>query len=259
MAERDDDGGLEKRERFGFPEQVKRLFPLLIIVVALIVSARSFLIPEDFGEYGHFRASALEEAVLREMKYAGRAACADCHDDLVEIKARGFHKNVACEVCHGPAAAHIEDDEAVELRVPRERGYCVLCHEYLPSRPTGFPQIVADTHNPRTPCFECHEPHDPKPPETPQNCSACHATIARTKLVSHHANVDCIVCHETSEGHKIDPRDFIPPKPTTRAFCGSCHGEDADSSPRIPRVDMDSHGTGYVCWQCHYPHLPETQ
>ncbi len=146
---------------------------------------------------------------------------------------------------------------ATSIELPVGILYSLL--QYLPSRPTGFPQIVADTHNPRTPCFECHEPHDPKPPETPQNCSACHATIARTKLVSHHANVDCIVCHETSEGHKIDPRDFIPPKPTTRAFCGSCHGEDADSSPRIPRVDMDSHGTGYVCWQCHYPHLPETQ
>ena len=259
MPEQDHEDGSPNQGQHRIPEQVTRILPLLVLIIALIVAARSFLIPADFGDYGHFRAAAIEEAVAIELVYAGRAVCNDCHDDLVDIKAGGFHRNVACEVCHGPAAAHVEDDEAVELRLPRGRGYCPLCHEYLPSRPTGFPQIVADTHNPRVPCIECHEPHDPVPPETPRECSACHATISRTKLVSHHANVACIQCHETPEEHKTDPRDFLPHKPTNSSFCGSCHAEDADSSPRIPRIDVVEHSNGYVCWQCHYPHLPETQ
>jgi hypothetical protein len=153
----------------------------------------------------------------------------------------------------------VEDDEAVELLLPRERGYCPLCHEYLPSRPTGFPQVVAASHNPIRPCIQCHDPHDPKPPETPRECAACHATIARTKSVSHHAYVDCTTCHETAEEHKVSPRAFIPTKPSGRDFCGGCHGRRADSEPGIPRVDLLEHGANYECWQCHYPHLPEAR
>jgi len=259
MVKRDDEGGSQERRRMPIPEQVTRLFPLLVLAVVLLVAVRDYLIPSDFGDYGHFRAAAVDEVVAQDIHYAGRDVCADCHDDFVEIKAGGYHKNVACEVCHGPAALHVEDDQAIELRIPRGRDYCVLCHEYLPSRPTGFPQIVAESHNPLTSCIECHDPHDPVPPETPKECSACHATIARTKLLSHHANVACVRCHETPEEHRTDPRAFLPQKPRNRAFCEGCHAEGADSPSSIPRIDPETHGTGYVCWQCHYPHLPETQ
>lgn len=239
------------------PEQTTRLFVVLVVVVAALVTARRLLIPKDFGEHGHFRTSAVEANVSHEMQYAGHEICSDCHDDIVETKAQGYHRDVACEVCHGPAALHVEDDEAIELMVPRGRGYCPLCHEYLPSRPTGFPQIVSESHNPIKPCIECHNPHQPTPPETPKECSACHATIARTKNISHHAYVECTECHQTPEEHKLDPRRFLPSKPDTRAFCGRCHARDADSPKGIPRVDLATHGERYVCWQCHYPHLPE--
>jgi hypothetical protein len=26
----------------------------------------------------------------------------------------------------------------------------------------------------------------------------------------------------------------------------------------IPQVDLDTHGQPNLCWQCHYPHFPET-
>jgi ribosomal protein S27AE len=97
------------------------------------------------------------------------------------------------------------------------------------------------------------------PPQTPKECSACHAQIARTKLLSHHTFVPCTRCHETPEDHKIIPREFLPSKPTSREFCGECHGIEADSEKGIPRVDLDSHERRYVCWQCHYPHLPEAR
>jgi ribosomal protein S27AE len=28
--------------------------------------------------------------------------------------------------------------------------------------------------------------------------------------------------------------------------------------PEIPRVEMRTHGERYLCWQCHYPHFPES-
>ena len=241
------------------PEQVKRLAILVVILFALFVVVRTVLVPSDFGEYGHFRASAVEEIASQEIRYAGHEICTDCHDDVAETKRVGFHRNVACEVCHGPAAGHIDDPEEVVLEAPRERGYCPLCHEYLPSRPTGFPQIVTASHNPMKPCASCHDPHDPVPPETPKECAACHATIARTKAISHHVYVDCLRCHEAPEEHRANPREFRPTKPAGREFCGGCHAKDAPGEKGIPRVDLETHEERYVCWQCHYPHLPEAR
>lgn len=241
------------------PEQAVRLVIVFTVAIAIPLLLRKILIPPDFGVYGHYRASAVDEIISQEIRYAGREACLECHDDVVALKNEGYHRNVACEVCHGPAAAHVEDEEAVELRIPRERGYCPLCHEYLPSRPTGFPQILAATHNPRKNCVSCHNPHDPKPPQTPKECEACHATIARTKSLSHHSEISCTRCHQTPEEHKISPRTIVPGKPADREFCGQCHAKNAASSPDIPRIDLATHGERYVCWQCHYPHLPEAK
>jgi hypothetical protein len=242
-----------------FPEQVKRLVVLFAILIGLLIVVRTILVPSDFGKYGHYRASSVDEIAALPLNYAGHEACLECHDDVVETKDAGYHKNVSCEVCHGPAALHIEDQEAVQLRFPRERGYCPLCHEYLPSRPTGFPQIVAASHNPLKACINCHDPHNPVPPETPKECEACHASIARTKSLSHHVNVPCTRCHDAPDEHKIRPREVRPGKPASREFCGGCHGENADSPRGIPRVDITTHGGNYVCWQCHYPHLPEAK
>jgi hypothetical protein len=131
-----------------------------------------------------------------------------------------------------------------------------VCHAYDRSRPTGFPQINPASHNPDLPCITCHNPHDPVPPEVPQECSACHAQIARTKAVSRHASLACTTCHEVSEQHKVSPRSALPGKPQTREFCGQCHAGGAGDSP-VPQIDLATHGSHYLCWQCHYPHMPE--
>jgi hypothetical protein len=241
------------------PEQIKRLVIIIIILFLLFIFIRPLFIPDDFGIYGHFRASAVDEIVALEIKYAGQETCFDCHDDVMETKYDGYHKNVACEVCHGPGSAHTEDPEAAQLIAPTGRGYCTLCHEYLPSRPTGFPQIVAAAHNPNEPCIGCHDPHDPDPPEVPKECEACHAQIARTTALSHHANIPCTFCHQTPEEHKTNPREVLPDKPNSREFCAQCHGSNISNQKGIPKVDLLTHEPRYVCWQCHYPHLPEAR
>jgi len=244
--------GLDK-----IPEQIKRLSIPIVIVIAVFIILRNILVPSDFGKYGHYRASAVDEIASLEIKYIEHKACVDCHDDIVEMKNASYHRSVMCEACHGPAAAHTEDPDGNQLSAPRERGYCPLCHEYLPSRPTGFPQIITELHNPRKACASCHDAHDPKPPYTPKECEACHAEIARTIALSHHFDLACTRCHKTPEEHKIRPRDYHPEKPTAREFCGECHAEDASAPKEIPRIEMATHNESYVCWQCHYPHLPE--
>lgn len=242
------------------PEQVKRLSLLLAVLVVVFIIVRSELVPSDFGEYGHYRASALNEIAAQEIHYAGQEVCNECHDDVMETKNLSYHENVSCEVCHGPAADHADDPDSFLPDAPRERNYCPVCHEYLPSRPTGFPQIIATSHNPVKPCITCHDPHDPKPPNgVPTSCKACHAEIVNTKSLSHHAYVKCVQCHETPEDHKLNPRKNVSGKPRERALCGSCHSVESESNKGIPRIDLITHEPRYVCWQCHYPHLPEAK
>ncbi|MBI4539569.1 MAG: hypothetical protein HY704_08705 [Gemmatimonadetes bacterium] len=239
------------------PQQVPRLIAVFALIGAGVVVARTYLVPETFGEVGHYRAAAVDSIVRHEKKFAGHQECALCHTEVAERRLQGNHRGVRCEVCHGPAAVHVAAPLDVKPAAPRERGLCPLCHAYNPTRPTGFPQIDPVAHNPLTPCISCHDPHHPEPPVTPEACSACHGTIARQKAVSPHATLGCTTCHESPEAHKTSPRTNRPGKPAERTFCGACHAEDAPGPSHIPRVDVATHGLPYVCWQCHYPHFPE--
>jgi hypothetical protein len=242
-----------------FPEQVTRLSVIAILAVAALLAARHFLIPADFGKYGHYRASALDENAKREKSFAGRGACGECHEGETTTLLSGYHKNLSCEMCHGPGAAHIEAGGGTDMVKPQGRNFCPLCHEYSPSRPTGFPQIISASHNPLKPCVECHKPHDPQPPQTPKECSACHGEIWRIKAVSHHVNVPCTRCHTVKPDHLKDPRRNPPTKPLDRAFCGECHAAQAGAAMGAPQINVATHEPRYVCWQCHYPHLPEAR
>ncbi len=239
------------------PPQLTRLLIVFAVLASGLVVARHLLLPKTFGERGHYRAAAVEAITRQPVRYAGREACAMCHPDIVEIHRKGNHQTVACEVCHGPAAAHVESPSDHQLPAPRERGYCPLCHGYDPSRPTGFPQIEPVAHNPLKPCISCHNPHEPRPPHVPEDCRACHGQIARMKAVSPHVQLACTRCHETPERHKTAPREARPDKPRTREFCGACHAQGASSPKEIPRIDLATHGGRFLCWQCHYPHQPE--
>lgn len=239
------------------PQQVTHLSIPFVLAAAALVVARAVFVPPTFGDRGHYRAAAVDEVVAQPIQYAGREACADCHVDVADQHSRARHQTVACETCHGPAAAHAGDPSAQAPVVPRERRFCPRCHGYDPSRPTGFPQIDPVLHNPLKPCVECHQPHAPEPPILPSSCAACHGEIARVKVVSHHATLDCTQCHRTPDAHRDTPRLVGAEKPRTREFCGTCHAKDAASSKTIPRVDLATHGSRYLCWQCHYPHYPE--
>lgn len=240
------------------PQQVPRLLAVFAVAALGLIVARSVLIPDTFGDIGRYRAAAIDSIVAHPKKYAGHQECVLCHGSVNERRVQGNHRGLSCEVCHGPAASHVAAPMDVKPSAPRGRGFCPLCHAYNAARPTGFPQIDPVAHNPLTPCITCHEPHEPEPPAVPEECSACHGQIARQKAVSHHATLPCTTCHDAPEQHKVSPRDVTPTKPANREFCGGCHAPDAPSPQRIPRVDLRSHGEGYPCWQCHYPHYPET-
>ena len=242
------------------PEQVRRLALVVSVILAAVLLGRFVLMPRSLVAKELHVAATVQRERAKPVKYAGSAACRDCHDDVVQKKSRSYHKTLACEGCHGASAAHADDPSTGKPPAPRDRKYCPLCHAYDAARPTGFPQINPTAHNPLKPCIECHNPHDPTPPRTPQACAACHAQIERTKAVSSHALLPCTTCHTVPEQHKKQPRSVLPSKPESRDFCARCHGKDTaakDAPKQAPKIDVSTHGGSFGCWQCHYPHLPE--
>ena len=244
-----------------FPDPLARLIVVFLALLVVGVIVVVVLIPKPMKDVEMQWADAVKREQARPVKYAGFHACAECHDTLYDTKKKGYHRDLSCETCHGPAKSHTENPEKVKPVIPAERTFCPQCHAYNPSRPRGFPQINPVAHNPLKACASCHNPHDPKPPTTPKECSACHGEIARMKAVSHHVQLECTTCHETPQRHKISPRAVKPSKPQAREFCGKCHGKDATVklAKNAPKIDMAEHGEKYVCWQCHYPHSPEVE
>ena len=241
-----------KKERL--PHHITRLIIVFILCIAGVVFVYS-AIPNSFTDRDLHKTLTVERESAKDISFARESVCAECHEDEYALVNSSYHRNVSCQVCHGPAQAHTQD-EAITPSAPRERKLCPVCHLYDSSRPTGFPQINPNTHNPVAPCFNCHDPHDPTPTETPLECTACHAEIASTKSLSHHVQLSCEECHDVPEQHKVHPRSIRPTVPREREFCGKCHAEGAGEAGATS-VNMTTHGEKYLCWQCHFPHMPE--
>lgn len=228
---------------------------VLILLGAFLVRMK---IPAPYKDTKLQKETATKIEASKVPKYAGEPICAECHDAEYNTKKTGYHRNLSCETCHGPAKVHTDDPTEIKPPAPRDRQFCPMCHAYDPSRPMGFPQINPVAHNPLQPCVTCHAPHDPKPPTVPRECMACHEEIERTKAISPHVLLECTTCHVTPNEHKISPWTVKPSIPDRRDFCGQCHGKDSKVK-ETPKVDLVTHGEKYLCWQCHYPHMPEVE
>ncbi len=241
------------------PQQLVPLVILFVVLVSALVLARQLFVPETFGEYGHYRAQAVDEIAAMPMSYAGYAVCAECHDDIYQKKQLSSHAGLSCETCHGAAASHASGESETLPSVPRGREHCQLCHGYSAARPTGFPQILPEMHNPGEPCVTCHDSHSPRLDGSSGECSACHRLISNQKSVSTHARLNCVDCHTVPQEHAAQPRLARAVKPSSVETCGRCHSRESVASPGVARIDMKDHGGRYLCWECHYPHYPEAK
>lgn len=145
------------------PIQVRRTFLVALVIVVGFLIARTQLVPESFGQYGHYRGSSVAEVAALPTHYAGEEACLECHAGIDEIKIRSRHAPVRCEVCHGPLKKHALIP-AENPPPPQENtvGLCLRCHETHSTRPPDFPQIDPREHRPGIECIGCHDPHSPK-------------------------------------------------------------------------------------------------
>jgi hypothetical protein len=139
-----------------------RMAGLFAIGIAVFLAFRAFMVPAGFGRYGHYRAGALDDVRARPVHYAGRAACADCHTDVVAARAGSRHERIGCEACHGPQMAHVAAQGGQKPPRPDSRSLCPQCHAASPWKPKTYPQVVVAEHSPEGPCIACHKPHAPK-------------------------------------------------------------------------------------------------
>ncbi len=144
--------------------------PLYVVIafVALILVARMFMVPDDFGVheagymYGWHRKGNEQEWKDFKVKYKGREYCKDCHYDKYELISQTPHVIIQCENCHGPAVDHPTDPP--KLGIDKARAQCLRCHAYLPYDESGrawIRQIENSEHNPGVECVMCHNPHKP--------------------------------------------------------------------------------------------------
>ncbi len=146
------------------------LRPLMVAIaaVALLLTARYFYVPDDFGVngenfiFGFYRAGNLSDWEEMPVRYKGKQYCAECHEEQFESQSASKHQIIECENCHGPANDHPDDPEA--LTIDKSRALCLRCHADLPYPNTlrgELPSIDPLEHNPDSECSECHNPHKP--------------------------------------------------------------------------------------------------
>jgi uncharacterized CHY-type Zn-finger protein len=149
-------------KRFKDIEHLVRLAALFVTGVLVFLIARVELVPATFGALGHYRAAAIDDVRARPLVHAGQAACAECHVDVVELRARARHKGIACESCHGPLAAHANGTTDAKPARPVATPLCTHCHAANTGKPKRYPTVDIREHAGGESCVTCHKPHDPR-------------------------------------------------------------------------------------------------
>lgn len=144
--------------------------PLYVVIalVVVILVARVFYVPDDFGAqergytFGFHRLSNEQEWKDYPAHYRDSAYCSACHEARSEELHAARHAMIPCENCHGAALDHPEAPE--KLAIDRSRELCIRCHAQLYTPSSGrsaIPGIDPAEHNAGLACTECHNPHNP--------------------------------------------------------------------------------------------------
>ena len=84
-----------------------RIIVILAVLAVVGIGVRAMMVPKDFGQYGHYRAGAIQDEINREVRNGTNASCLPCHPYIKEMHFSGVHKTVSCEFCHGPFGDHL--------------------------------------------------------------------------------------------------------------------------------------------------------
>ncbi|HJZ77558.1 MAG TPA: cytochrome c3 family protein [Vicinamibacterales bacterium] len=149
-------------KRFKDVDHLVRLAVLFAAGLLVFSVARAALVPKGFGTLGHYRPGAIDDVRARLIAYAGQKACADCHADVVDLRAAARHRGIACESCHGPLAKHAADPGEMTPKRPEARPLCVHCHAANTGKSKRYPVVDVKDHAGDESCITCHKPHNPR-------------------------------------------------------------------------------------------------
>jgi nitrate reductase gamma subunit len=160
--------------------------------------------------------------------------CAECHDEVLEEIAEGFH--------------------AGEEVSPTEYQDCAACHD------PHHQQVVAESLGERPDaskardCSLCHDSKEELPPlmEEDQQCLACHAVPQKgEELADERFSNMCRTCHakeNAAKGVSIVELELFGDHPHADLGCMTCHPK-AASYPHSGQEVTD-------CLECHTRHEP---
>ncbi len=149
------------KRQFKDYEHLVRLGAIGVFGLLMFVVARAALVPDSFGRYGHYRASAVDDIRAKAIVYAPRDSCAACHTDIVELRKASQHNPISCQTCHGPLAKHAESGENAPPK-PDGKVLCARCHAANTGKPRWYPTVDVKDHAGDESCLTCHQPHNPK-------------------------------------------------------------------------------------------------
>jgi hypothetical protein len=143
------------------PAQLRRLIPMFVVFIGLFLLIRHFLVPDTFGQYGHYRGDALVDIESSEPVHASKEDCYDCHSDMKEMIENDVHAELSCLICHGTGRVHADNPESTNIEKHSGREFCGRCHQLNAARlPWVITQIDIKTHHTELDnCIECHNPH----------------------------------------------------------------------------------------------------
>jgi predicted CXXCH cytochrome family protein len=159
---------------------IYRLVLILIIGSVGFFWGKSLFVPDSWDFDRFYRVDALEELKHQPMRHGGNDSCAAaCHADQLQSShqerfdalARGKHKGLACENCHGPLSLHASEGKKTQpALINREGKLCLRCHAQLISRPSEFAQFDIENNighwyfdvQMDSTCQKCHDPHEPR-------------------------------------------------------------------------------------------------
>lgn len=153
---------IQIRMKLYIPPQIPRLALAFATFIFLFLLLRYFLVPQTFGQYGHYRGASLIDNAKPEIHYAGQQACFKCHQDIQDKKSQDVHSDVRCETCHGPGEGHVLSSKAGDILRPSGREFCGSCHALNAGRQKNtINQVDLNKHNVGKNCIDCHNPHQP--------------------------------------------------------------------------------------------------
>jgi hypothetical protein len=143
------------------PPQLKVLLPAFAIFITIFIVIRHFLVPDSFGEYGYYRGNSLADIANKELVFANKEVCIDCHSDINEKLQSDLHSGLSCIVCHGAGLEHANAPDSIKIIKKSGRENCGRCHSINPARAKdAINQIdITEHHKEKNDCIECHNPH----------------------------------------------------------------------------------------------------